>query len=384
MERAGRTPQVGVAPQDLVRLATEPGPVATVYLATPASVENAAQRSASGWKTHRYELETHGAPQEVLDHIEAQVADAHLEGEGVAIVAGVEGIRLVEHLPEVPRAERARWSDLASLAPLLEHRQADVGHVVAIVDRLGADVTARWRGQEVSETVKGDATFPITRVQPGGWAQKHYQLKVQDSWERNAHQVAAEVTRLADEAEAELIVIAGDVRATQLLRAALPGRLGARVREAAGTRAADGGDAHTDRDLHRLLRTAVAADTVELLRTFQQEQGQHDRAANGPAATLEALRRSQVDVLLIHDDPGDERTWWYGTDPLVLGTSAGEVESLGAEGARRGRLSDVAIRAALGSGAAVRVVPAAGPLEGGIGAILRWGQQAGADQGGSV
>jgi peptide subunit release factor 1 (eRF1) len=236
----------------------------------------------------------------------------------------------------------------------------------------------------VSETVEGTATDPISRSQPGGWSQKHFQLKVQENWDRNAHQVAEELTRLADEADAEYLVVAGDVRAAQLLRAALPERLRPLVREAAGTRSADGGDAHTEHDLHRLLRTAVAADTVELLRTFQQEQGQHDRAANGPAATLEALRRAQVDVLLVHDDPGDERTWWYGADPLVLATSERDLQSLGAEEARRGRLADVAIRAALGSGATVRVVPAAGPLQGGIGAILRWGQEARADQGGSA
>jgi peptide subunit release factor 1 (eRF1) len=295
----------------------------------------------------------------------------------------MDGVRLVEHLPEAPRTELARWSDLAALAPILEHRQADVGHVVAIVDRLGADVTARWRGHDVSETVKGTATDPISRSHPGGWSQKHFQLKVQENWDRNAHQVAKEVTRLADEADAEYLVVAGDVRAAQLLRDALPDRLRPLVREAAGTRSADGGDAHSEHDLHRLLRTAVAADTVELLRTFQQEQGQHDRAANGPAATLDALRRSQVDVLLVHDDPGDERTWWYGEDPLVVAASESEVRSLGAEEARRGRLADVAIRAALGSGATVRVVPAAGPLQGGIGAILRWGQGTSEDQGGT-
>jgi hypothetical protein len=39
---------------------------------------------------------------------------------------------------------------------------------------------------------------------------------------------------------------------------------------------------------------------------------------------------------------------------------------------RQGRLVDAAIRAALATGAGVRVVPNAGPVNDGMGAILRW------------
>ncbi|MBV9411271.1 MAG: hypothetical protein JO148_06730, partial [Acidimicrobiia bacterium] len=45
---------------------------------------------------------------------------------------------------------------------------------------------------------------------------------------------------------------------------------------------------------------------------FREERGQGDRAADGPAATLEAMSRSQVEVLLVHADPDDTRTAWFG------------------------------------------------------------------------
>jgi len=80
-----------------------------------------------------------------------------------------------------------------------------------------------------------------------------------------------------------------------------------------------------------------------------------------------------VDVLLLApDDPDDLRTAWFGAEPTQLGTTAAEVKALGVDDPTEGRLVDVAVRAALGTGAGIRVVGAGAGLEGGIGAILRW------------
>ena len=49
-----------------------------------------------------------------------------------------------------------------------------------------------------------------------------------------------------------------------------------------------------------------------------------------------------------------------------------DLTDLGVEGPRQGSLADVALRAALGTGAGVRMIPGAGGPRGGIGAILRW------------
>jgi hypothetical protein len=45
---------------------------------------------------------------------------------------------------------------------------------------------------------------------------------------------------------------------------------------------------------------------------------------------------------------------------------------MGVDPPAEGRLVDIAVRAALGTGAGIRVVGAGAGLEGGIGAILRW------------
>jgi len=70
------------------------------------------------------------------------------------------------------------------------------------------------------------------------------------------------------------------------------------------------------------------------------------------------------------EDLDDGRTAWFGPDPTQVAMTAGDVRGLGVDAPVEGRLVDVAVRAALGTGAGIRVVPVA--PDGGIGAILRW------------
>jgi len=106
---------------------------------------------------------------------------------------------------------------------------------------------------------------------------------------------------------------------------------------------------------------------------FQEERGQRDRAADGPKATVEALGRAQVGTLLLYDDPSDERTAWFGPDATHIALDASTLKDLGVE-PQQARLTDVLIRAAIGTGASVRIVPDTGPGSPteGVGALLRY------------
>jgi hypothetical protein len=134
-------------------------------------------------------------------------------------------------------------------------------------------------------------------------------------------------------------------------------------------RAADGSEERRDDDIRRLVHTAVAAETVQLVRTFREEDGRGARAAVGVTDVFAALRAAQVDVLLVHDDPDDDRLAWYGDEPGDVGSDRTDLMSSSPD---QGRLVDVAIRAALGTGASVRVVPGVDGLDDSIAAILRW------------
>ena len=372
MDHTGVTPPVALSAPDLAELALGAGPFLTVYLATEASIENAAQRSELRWKDLRRDLEGRGADEAVLAAVDPLVADAHLEGECLVAIANAKGLLHVSHQPDAPTRDVGRWGPLPTIGPLLEWRQSEVAHVVALVDRKGADIFVFRPGapDEHSEITGGDD--PLHKASAGGWSQKRYQRRAENTWNANAHEVADALVELVDAEQPRLIAVGGDVRAVELLKEALPERATELVHEIDGTRAADGSVDESVEQVTRLVATAVAADTKDLLAKFREERGQADRAADGPADTLAALSKSQVEVLLVHADPDDGRTAWFGRDAIPVAERATDLTDLGVPDAQNGPLVDVAVRAALGTGAGIRMIPGAGGPTGGIGAILRW------------
>jgi hypothetical protein len=372
MESSGVTPSVAVRPSELVELAHASGPFATVYLTTEAEIENAAPRSELRWKALREHLTNEGAATDVLAAIDPSVVNAHRFGQCLAVVANTTGVVHVEHHQEPPKRDLGRWSPLPSLAPLIEWRQSSPPHVVVLADRRGADLFVFRPGAADGHREAGGASDPLTRSAPGGWSQRRYQQRAENTWERNADDVAKELARLVDESAARVVIAAGDVRALQLLQEALPDEITSILELVDGGRSPDGSLGSIADDVVRLVATVAARDTVAIVEKFREERGQADRAAEGPAATLAALAASQVEVLLVHDDPADQRQAWFGEEPGQLALNPDDVRELGARMPQAARLPDVAIWAALRTGAGVRIVPQAGGPGDGIGAILRW------------
>jgi hypothetical protein len=167
------------------------------------------------------------------------------------------------------------------------------------------------------------------------------------------------------------VVAAGDERALAHLTRELHAQVADRVRILEGGRAA-GADGIDESALADAVAEVVEADTDAVLAVFEQERGQADRAAEGATATMEALARAAVDVLVVADDVDLDRTAWYGPAPTALATSAGDLRGLGVDDPLEAPLVDVLLRAALGTSAGVRVVPADRAPKDGIGAVLRW------------
>jgi peptide subunit release factor 1 (eRF1) len=130
----------------------------------------------------------------------------------------------------------------------------------------------------------------------------------------------------------------------------------------------------------RLVDATVERDTGELLDRFERERAQHDLAADGVAATFEALARSQVDVLLVSELLDDDRTARFGETGHSVALDRDTLLATGEITPAEGPLVDVAIRAALLSGATVRVLEAPDPGQPedprhpteGLGALLRF------------
>jgi hypothetical protein len=357
------------------------GPFASVYMNTEGDVEQAADRVALRWKNLRGSMLAAGVPQATVAAVDPLVEGSHTAGAGLAVIAAVDGPRYSANLAgRPPRDTLFRYGALPDVVPLLAAAQAAVPHVAVLTDRTGADMAARVAEDVArSERVEGRVTPHLHKPQAGGWSQPRYHHRAEALWESNAGEVAEALTRLVDQVRPRFVAAAGDVRALQLLREQAPKRVRELLTVVGGEFASlEAVFAEAD----KLVAATVEADSRELLERFAAQRGQAgapgagtgDLAVEGAAATLAALGRGQVETLLLTGlFLDDQRTAWFGPAPTDVAAGRDDLAALGVAQPVEGRLVDVAVRAALGTGADVRVID---PLDqapaGGLGALLRF------------
>jgi len=347
------------------------GPFVTCWLPALEANEDPAHRLRLEWRHARQQVPD--APAAAIDAIEALLNSerAHQDATSLLVVAGPDGRLAGVHLPDHPPAGRAWCDPLPRLGPALRARQQVVPHVVVVADRAGADIEVVNHGTEVTGSVEGDTTH-IHRGHPGGWSQRRYQQRAENTWERNATGVAAEVDALAAEVGARLVVVTGDPRAVGFLTEHATERLRAILHHVEGAGRSDRDPfAEVAEQVHRLEATLVAADLASVLERFTAAR-QTDGAADGPDRTLALLSQGRVAELLVHDDPDDERTAAFDRASRQAATDPAELAELGLT-PTGGRLVDVALWAAHATGATVHLVPQHGPNAptGAIGGLLR-------------
>jgi hypothetical protein len=373
MERSSPVPRGAIRPDDLVELSARPGPFASVWTTLSGTGGWGTAEDARRRKNILAELGRVGAPDQVASNIDDALGTVDAGAGGAVAVADPSGVVIIEPLPEAPRADVVRWGPRPSVSPVLEHRQAAIPAVVVLADRLGADLAAGHFGHEMRDVTVDGSDDPIRKTGQGGWSQARYQTRAEQTWEQNAREVVAEIERLAGQIDPVTILIGGDVRAVELIVDALPETHRSLVRHLDHGRAADSSGDLRDHEIRTMLRTAVAAQTVALLETFEARSQRDGTAASGPDATIAAIRQAQVEVLMVHDDPDDERNVFVSPEsPVAIAATADELLASGLGVASQARLVDAAIGSVLQSGGSVRIVPAAESLHGGIGALLRW------------
>lgn len=347
------------------------GPFVTCWLPALEANEDPAHRLRLEWRHAREQVPT--APAAALESIEALLGSerAHRDATSLLLVAGADGAIAGVHLPDHPPAARAWCDALPRLGPALRARQQVVPHVVVVADRAGADIEVVNHGPAITASVEGETTF-LHRGHPGGWSQRRYQQRAENTWEQNATGVAAEVDALAAAVGARLVVVTGDPRAVGFLTEHATERLRGILHHVEGAGRSDHEPfAEVADQVHRLEATLVAADLASVLERFTAAR-QTDGVADGPERTLALLSQGRVAELLVHDDPEDERTAAFdrasrqaAMDPSVL-TELGLTPT-------SGRLVDVALWAAHTTGAAIHLVPQHGPNvpSGSVGGLLR-------------
>jgi hypothetical protein len=365
----------------LTDLVTAPGPFATAYLDATRAEELGPQIVVRRWRALRAQLADQGADDATLDAMEGAVGghDDVPGAHGQALVGSGGAVRWDVALPAPPRRDTARFSALPHLMPAVAALGPREPYVVALVDRVGADITVHGPAGQVERSVDG-GTYPIHKTGLGGWAAQRYERRAEDLWEANAKQVAEVLAVAVRRVGAAVVVVAGDVRAREALRSALPKDAADLVVELdTGGRAPGVDSEKLDAGIAAAVaRVAADRDRAELDR-FAEAYGRAKAgigdvlAVAGFHATVDALRQGQVETLLIVDEPDSEARAWIGPEPTQLGLTADEVSALGVDAPAPERLDAALIRAVAGTDAAV-VTLAPGQLDvpDGLAATLRF------------
>jgi hypothetical protein len=370
------------------------GPFVSIYLDTESAVQDAAPRLDLRWKDLVRDLREAGVDAATIEAL-TEARGGHELGGTRVLIASAGTVHFARSLPEKTDTDVVRIGPMPYLLPLVDWVQTRVPHVVVLTDRQGADILAYTTGADPVQAGSVDTgRHPLHKTGTGGWAEHRHQLAVEENWRASAKEVAETVERVSRDVDAEILVLAGDVHAVDLLRGYLSPPLAARVTVVDGSRHQDGSDeVVADAVLAALagrLRDKVAealADfakyrdrAAEVAATHPATDGTDFalNAANGTANVLAALRKAQVGTLLIGTDLDETATVFAGPAPTMLAATRTELAEMGVSNPQEAPLVDVLLRAALGTGAEILLVPAGTPdsPDDGIGALLRYSDNA--------
>jgi len=354
------------------------GPFVTVCADVTHTTENADTELELRVRGITERLTEQGAPEAVVEAVRARLLEGNQGGaagrlKGRAVVVASDGsVVLDQALVDAPLREIAEWSPQPDLTPVLRQLPGRVPHVVVLADRVGADITYVGATGEADEvkSVDGD-DFQIQKVQVGGWAHHRFQHNAENKWVHNADAVAGQITSMARRFSPRFVLVAGDVRARQILTDRAGGEWADLIVSMdEGGRAAGADREPVDRRAAELVAEHEARADAEAIERIHAAAA-HGLSVAGTGPVVEALRKGQVETLLLADDLGED-TLLVGGSPLELGVNQQDMDALGSHGdavpADRALLA-----AAVASSAGVVMVPrSAMPDEVPVAAVLRY------------
>ena len=353
------------------------GPFATVCADVTHNTEHAATELELRARAAAERLTEQGAPDKVVEVVRSRLLEADEGGaaarqKGRALVVAADGtVVLDQALVNAPTRELAEWSPSPDLLPVLRQLPGRVPHIVVLTDRTGAEITFMGGpGQIEEETVQGD-TFQIHKFQGGGWAHHRYQHNTENKWIHNAEEVGQHIASMVRRLAPRFVLVAGDVRARQILTDRAAGSWSDLIVSMdEGGRAAGADREPVDVRMNELIAEHEAREVAEAVEKIDAA-GAHGLAVTGTAAVVEALRKGQVETLVLAQDPAED-TLLVGSSPLELGVDQHDMDALGIHGeivpADRALLP-----AAVAGRADVVLVPASAMPDGAsVAAVLRY------------
>ncbi|WP_137816516.1 Rv2629 family ribosome hibernation factor [Gandjariella thermophila] len=355
------------------------GPFASMYLDASHDTEDAPHEVELRWRGMRDELAAQGAGDATVAALDdaMRAAPAAVGRAGRALVAAGDRVLIDVPLPAPPDPAVLRYSPLPYLMPLVEHAEPAIPHVVAVVDRAGADLRAYHGTGDLaaSPTVQGER-HPLHRTSVGGWNQRQVQRRVDETVRENATEVAGEIGDLAGKVGAELVVLAGEVQGRSAVHRALPEACRQIAVEVESGGRAPGADGEAvEREARRLVAERARARDRGTVERFNAELGSgRGQAVHGLVPVTAALREGKVATLLVTDAAIGERTVRAGAEAAQLAVDAEQLRAQGVPEPAERRADEALPLAAAAVGAEVLIVRdgVPDPLQDGMGALLRY------------
>lgn len=369
--------------KDHAHLFELPGPWTTIYVDGSTGTVDGLANDEILPRSIAQEMKAAGAPPEDID---AAVAALGTTAKGLPdpvtrylLVNGGKAV-VNEFLPgDLVGLTVTATGPVPDLTPLVRHTPEDFAYLVAEVGHHGGEIYLRYAdgdeqhitsGAPTSE-VEGD-TMHTRKLGSGGWGHRRMQQHAEKVWKMNSREVAAEIDRIAAEHDAQLIVVAGDIRARQLVADEVSQESAAKLGVIESNTRADGADEETFLEqVQQLVARTMADRQHSLLERLAEKEGQGTRtSAVGRGAVITALQQAQVEALLL------ETTAWDGETLLAL-DAAPWVATSEADTAGAGVLGEVPavaglLRAAALTDAQVTMYPSGALEEKPIAALLRW------------
>ncbi|PKW11077.1 hypothetical protein SAMN05428944_1712 [Streptomyces sp. 1222.5] len=298
---------------------------------------------------------------------------------GRAVFARNGEVALLVPLTKAPPQGLVHWGTLPHVTPLLDLAGEDPVSLVAYIDRTGADLELR---SALLHEEAGQVTgrqWPMHRAKSSDWSERHFQLKVENTWEHNAREIAGALADCQEETGADLLLLCGDDRECRAVHEQLPGHLRDRTVETEHGRGSRLLPQEVDDIRARHVRERVLAEVDQYRAARVPDEERRAAACEGVPQLIEAAREHRLAELLIRPDaPDTHRQVWISEDPDQLAARRTELKDLGERQSWPARADDALVRAAVVTDAPVfsltpvleetgDEVPA-----GGMGALLRW------------
>jgi hypothetical protein len=359
------------------------GPFATVCADVTHTSENADTELELRVRGVAERLTEQGAPEAVVEAVRSRLLEGNEGGpagtlKGRAVIVASDGsVVLDQALVDAPQREVAEWGPQPDVLTVLRQLPGRVPHVRVLIDRTGADITyvgtpGQVHDDDTEETTVEGETFHLRKVRVGGWAHDHWQNSAENQWEANAARVAERIASYARRMSPRFVLIAGDVRARNIL-AGLASDLWKDlvVTMEEGGRAAGADRAPIDAREGELVAEHEARECAQVLEQVQAAAA-HGLSVTGTAYVVEAMRKNQVETLVLADEP-DREFLFVGDSPLELGVDAADIGALGGRAAHQVPAERALVAAAVTTKAGVVVLPrSAMPGDIPVAAVLRY------------